>query len=73
MELQSHVFFLSLAVSPLILAMPLAQGCMYLSLIDDEHYCPALAQRVHCVCLERCIIRKCLLSPVPPYHTEGQG
>lgn len=67
-----HVFFLSLAVSPLIPAMPRAQGCMYLCLIDDEHYCLALAHRVCCVCFERCIIRKCSLSLLSPYHTEGQ-
>ena len=45
--------------------------CVYLSLIDDEHYCPALAHRECSVSFERLI--KCWLSPVAVCHTEGQS
>lgn len=48
-ELPPHVFFPSLAVSPLIVDIPLIRGCVHLSLIDG-HYCLALAHRVCAVC-----------------------
>lgn len=56
-------------VFSLILAMPLAQGSICLWLMN---IIVSLWLTVCCVCFERCIIKKSLLSLVPPYHTEGQ-
>ena len=55
----------------LTLVMPLAQGSIHLSVID-EHYYVAVAPKVCCMCFEgRTIKNACCLQG--PYQTKGQG